>query len=249
MAPWITHLLVGERIFAQLSQLDEKDYGPFLLGCVLVDVNAYSDIAHRASHFVGRLEDDGTDAFNKSCVNFLSQLDGLLLCPWNQLASAERAFVTGYLCHLAADEDWKRFGWDILQTMGLESLAQIPVPGYVIYTIFDVLSSQMYVDSTAVKSALREAVIPNVFVHIPHNAFQAMWAIAKEYVMTGDTPESYFEMLKRAGKTAAELQEVIHEHDVYWGDALDLVHDLGGVEPRVQGGVQRSLKVILRLWE
>ncbi len=248
MAPWITHLLAGECVFAQLPQLGDEDYGPFLLGCVLVDVNAYSSVAHRASHFVGRLEDDGTDAFNKSCVNFLSQLDGLLLCPWNQLASAERAFVTGYLCHLAADEDWKRFGWDVLQTLGLESLADIPVPGDVIYTAFDVLSSQMYVDFTTVASALRDAVIPDVFTHVPHDAFQTMWDIAKGHVMTGDTPESYFEMLKREGKTAAELQEVIHLHDVYWKDALALVHDLGGVEPRVQGGVRRSLEVIPHLW-
>ncbi|MCP4541911.1 MAG: hypothetical protein GY832_32680 [Chloroflexi bacterium] len=248
MAPLITHLLVGERTFAQLQQLEHEDYGPFLLGCVLVDVHGFSSIDRRTTHFIGRLEEDGTDAFSKSCTNFLSQLDDLLLCPWNQLASAERAFVTGYLCHLAADEDWKRFGWDILQTMGLESLAEIPVPGDVVFTVFDVLSSQMYGNFTTVVSALRDAVIPNVLAHVPHDAFQAMWDIAKEHTLTGDTPESYFEMLKREGKTMAELQAVVHEHDVYWEDALALVHDLGGVEPRIQGGVQRSLEVIPHLW-
>jgi hypothetical protein len=248
VAPPITHLVVGEHIFAQLQQLEHKDYGPFLLGCVLVDVHGYSSIDRRTTHFVGRLEDDGTDAFNKSCANFLSQLDSLLLRPWSQLTSAERAFVTGYLCHLAADEDWKRFGWDILQALGLASLAEIPVPGDVIYTAFDVLSSPMYGDSTVVASALNDAVIPNVLTHVPHEAFRAMWDITKEYTLTGDTPESYFEMLKREGKTMAEIQEMVHEHDVYWEDALALIHDQGGVEPRIQGSVQRSLEVIPHLW-
>jgi hypothetical protein len=248
MAPLVTHLVVGERTFAQLQQLDNEDYGPFLLGCVLVDVHGFSSIDRRETHFVGRLEEDGADAFNKSCANFLNQLDGLLLRPWSQLASAERAFVTGYLCHLAADEDWKRFGWNILQRLGISSLAQVPVPGDVVMTAFDVLSSQMYVDFTTIASALKDAVIPNVLAHVPHDAFQAMWDIAKEHVMTGDTPESYFEMLKREGKTAAEIREVIRQHDVYWEDALALIHDLGGVEPRIQASVRRSLEVIPHLW-
>lgn len=248
MAPLITHLVIGERTFAQLQQFDGKDYGSFLLGCVLVDVHGFGSIDRRETHFVGRLEEDGTDAFNKSCANFLNQLDSLLLRPWSRLVSAERAFVTGYLCHLAVDEDWKRFGWDIMQALKLKSLAEIPVPGDVMLTVFDVLSSQMYVDPPAIASALNDAVIPDVLGHISYDAFQAMWDIAKEHTLTGDTPESYFEMLKREGKTAAELQEVIHEHNVYWNDALALVHDLGGVEPRIQGGVQRSLEVIPHLW-
>jgi hypothetical protein len=248
MAPLVTHLVIGERTFAQLQQLDGEDYGAFLLGCVLVDVHGFSNIDRRETHFVGRLEEDGVDAFNKSCTNFLNQLDGLLLRPWSQLVSAERAFVTGYLCHLAADEDWKRFGWNILQTLGISSLAEIPVPGDVVLTAFDVLSSQMYVDLTAIVSALNDAIIPNVLAHVPHDAFQAMWDVAKEHVMTGDTPESYFEMLKRKGKTAAEIREVIRQHDVYWEDALALIHDLGGVEPRIQASVRRSLEVIPHLW-
>ena len=26
-------------------------------------------------------------------------------------------YVAGYLCHLAADEDWKQFGWNMLQAL------------------------------------------------------------------------------------------------------------------------------------
>lgn len=79
MAPLVNHVVVGERTFAQLRRLDKfdnKDYGPFLLGCVLVDVHGFSDVDRRETHFVGRLEEDGVDAFNKSCTNFLNQLSG-----------------------------------------------------------------------------------------------------------------------------------------------------------------------------
>ena len=114
--------------------------------------------------------------------------------------------------------------------------------------VFDVLSSKLYVDFPAVVSALDDVEIPNALTHVPHEAFQAMWNIVKEHVMAGDTPESYFEMLKRLGQTDAELQEVIRQHDVYWEDAVALVHDTEGIEPRIQAGVERSLEVIPRLW-
>ena len=248
MAPLVTHLVVGERVFAQLQRFDDKDYGSFLLGCVLVDVHGFSDVDRRETHFVGRLEEDGVGAFNKSCASFLNQLDGLLTRPWNQLAGAEQAYVAGYLCHLAVDEDWKRFGWNILHTLGISSLADLPVPAGVIYTAFGVLSSKTYVDSPAIVSALNDTEIPYVLTHVPHSAFQAMWDIVKEHMLTGGTPESYFEMLEREGRTDAEVQEVIRRHDVYWEDAVALIHDLGGVEPRIQAAVQRSLDTIPRLW-
>ncbi len=250
MAPLVTHLVIGERVFAQLQRFNEGDYGPFLLGCVLVDVHGFSDVDRRRTHFVGRLEEDGADAFNRSCANFLSQLDGLLLRPWSDLTSTERAYVAGYLCHLAADEAWKLFSWNVLRALGATSWAEadLSVPGDVVMTVFDVSSSRLYVDFPTVVSALNDVEIPNVLTHVPHEAFQAMWGIVKEHVTTGDTPESYFEMLKRLGQTDAELREVIRQHDVYWEDAVALVHDTGGVEPRIRAGVERSLEVIPHLW-
>ncbi|MFQ6100458.1 MAG: zinc dependent phospholipase C family protein [Anaerolineae bacterium] len=248
MAPLVTHLVIGERVFAQLQRLDPTDYGSFLLGCVLVDVHGFSDIDRHRTHFVGRLDEDGVGAFNTSCANFLSQLDGLLPRPWTELTGAEQAFVAGYLCHLAADEDWKQFGWNLMHALGIASLADLPVPGDVVMTVFDVLSSKMYLDFPAVVSALDDVEIPEVLMHVPHEAFQAMWDIVKEHVMTGDTPESYFEMLKRLGQTNAQLQGVICQHHVYWEDAVALVDDTGGVAPRIQAGVRRSLETIPRLW-
>jgi hypothetical protein len=248
VAPLVTHLVVGERVFAELQRFDDTEYGPFLLGCVLVDVHGFSAIDRRVTHFVGRLEEDGTDAFNKSCATFLGQLDGLLLRPWDELTNAERAFTAGYLCHLAADEDWKQFGWDILQALEISSLADLPIPGDVFLTAFDVLSSELYVDPAAVVSALSDAEIPDVLTHVSYACFQGMWDVAKEHVMAGDTPTSYFDMLKRQGRSNVEIQSVIHQHDVYWEAAMASIREFGGIEPRVQASVQRSLEMIPYLW-
>jgi len=248
MAPLITHLVVGERAFAQLPQFDPTDYGAFLLGCVLVDVNNFSGMDRRRTHFAGRLQEDGAAAFNKSCANFLSQCADLLIRPWSELTSAERTFVAGYLCHLAADEVWKQFTWNMLRALGIHSLADLPVPGGVIFTAFSVLSSKTYVDFPAVASALNDIAIPHVLTHVSYDAFRTMWDIVAGYTLNGSTPESYFEMLRREGRTSAEIQEVIRRHDVYWEDAVALIRDLGGVEPYIQAAVQRSLETIPRLW-
>lgn len=248
MAPLVTHLVIGERVFAQSPQFDSTDYGPFLLGCVLVDVNNSSGMDRRRTHFVGRLEDDGADAFNRSCANFLSQFDELLIRPWSDLTGAEQAFIGGYLCHLAADEVWKQFSWNMLRALEIQSLAALPVPGGVIFTAFGVLSSETYVDFPAVVSALNDVAIPHVMTHVPYDAFQAMWEIVKEYMLTGGTPGSYFEMLKREGRTDAEVREVIRRHDVYWEDAVVLIHDLGGVGSFIHAAIRRSLEKIPRLW-
>ncbi len=248
MAPLVTHLVIGERVFAQLPQFDSTDCGPFLLGCVLVDVNNFSGMDRRRTHFVGRLEDDGADAFNRSCANFLSQFDELLIRPWSELTGVEQAFIGGYLCHLAADEVWKQFSWNMLRALEIQSLTDLPVPGGVIFTAFGVLSSETYVDFPAVVSALNDVAIPHVLTHVPHDAFQAMWDIVEEYMLTGGTPESYFEMLKREGRTDSQIQEVIRRHDVYWEDAVALIHGLGSVEPIIHAAVKRSLEMIPRLW-
>ncbi len=128
MPPLNTHLIIGERVFPHLS-LDETVYGPFLLGCLLVDVNGFTNIDRRVTHFVGRLEEDGTDAFTKSCSNFLSQLDGLLRYTWDDLSPEARAFVIGYLCHLAADEPWKAWGMDIQQALNIDSFGSLTCTG------------------------------------------------------------------------------------------------------------------------
>jgi hypothetical protein len=53
MAGEITHLVVGERVFAELRRFAPTAYGAFLLGCVLPDVQTIGGIDRRATHFCG----------------------------------------------------------------------------------------------------------------------------------------------------------------------------------------------------
>jgi hypothetical protein len=51
VAPLITHLVVGERVYRQLDWFGPADHGAFLLGWILVDVHLCSPIHRRETHF------------------------------------------------------------------------------------------------------------------------------------------------------------------------------------------------------
>jgi hypothetical protein len=248
MAPLITHLIVGERVFARLQRFDSVAYGPFLLGCVLVDVHGFSDIDRRVTHCVGRLHEDGDDAFRKSCDNFLERLDGLLVRPWRELKQHEQAFVAGYLCHLAVDEVSKQSTYEIMQKLGISSLADLPVPGGVLLSAFAALTRELHGDFSTVASALESASIPHVLTHVSHDDFQAMWEISKEWMRDGCPHELYIEMLRRMGKTGAQVEAARREREAHWDAAVALAQETGEVERTVDRGVWHSLEVLPRLW-
>jgi hypothetical protein len=250
MAPLITHLVVGERTCSHLQHLgcDPAIYGAFLLGCVLVDANGFSDLDRRQTHFVGGLEDDGEVSFRMSCSNFLSQRDQVVQRPWAELTLAEQAFIAGYLCHLAADEVWKEMGWRILQAMGLKSLKEMPVPGEVLLTVYDVLSRQVCAGWPAVECALNSAAIPEVMTHVPYPVFQRVWEMIKPHILAGGAAEAYFALLDRMGTPVAQVQEIRRQHEVFWDEAVELIHNVGGIEQYLAAAVERSASVLPQLW-
>lgn len=117
MAPLVTHLVVGER--ASLHCCDSLIQRPTVrsFSAAFWSTCTALAISTGARRTLGRLHEDGEDAFRKSCTNFLAQLDALLVHPWRELTQEERAFVAGYLCHLTVDEvskqsscpDWGTF--------------------------------------------------------------------------------------------------------------------------------------------
>jgi len=252
MPTFVTHLVIGERVFARMNDmrraLGSKGYGSFLLGCMLVDVNVFTGMDRRQTHFVGRLKQDGTRAFRQSSRTFLDRLDTLLLRPWSELTSPERAFVTGYLCHLAADEAWKAYTWQWMKKLGIDSLVAFPVPGDVFLTAFDTLSIGLYRDRDALATAMDGAAIPDVFTHIPHSDLEEMWRVAKPHALGGGTPESYFAMLERSGKSAGQMRQVRQQHAQYMAPAIDLIQELGGVEPPICQAIERSIQTLPQLW-
>lgn len=243
MPPLTTHLVVAERVFPHLKEFSADEYGAFLTGNLVVDVNSFTSVARRTTHFVGRLDEDGEAAFTESCANFLTQRKRLLSRSWAGLTPEERAFVAGYLCHLAADEPWKAMGARLQQSLGLESLQDMPVPPAVILTAFSVLSHALFVDFVAVAAALNTAP-PDVFTHVAHADFLRMWDIVRLPLLKGDSPESFFEMLARSGKDAAEVQKVREQHARHWDAAVALIAQVGGVEAFVAEAVKHALEVL-----
>lgn len=250
MAPLTAHLVIGERVFDQLPRFGRPDYGAFLLGCVLVDVNSFADIDRRTTHFAENQATDGPYAVDRSCANFLDHLDSVLVCTWDRLANEERAFVAGYLCHLAADEEWKLFTLDLMHRMGVLTSKDLLIPAGVIMTAFDVLSSELYVDFSSVASALRDAPVPDVFIHVPREAFQAMWDIARGHLTGRCSTESYLAMLPRLGVPDAEMQAKRQEFQTCWEGAVEFIHKHhGDIQSNIQAMVMRSLQTMPHLWE
>ena len=244
------HLVVGERVYSQIPQLKPTPpvYGAFLLGCVLVDVHIVSSLDRPQTHFVGRLEEDGESAFRTSCASFLSQVNVLLLRRWSSLSRCGQAFVAGYLCHLATDESWKEYNWCLLQELGITSVSALPVPNEVLLTAYQVLSAKAFVDASRVASALKEVVIPDVLAHLPHEALVRMWKTIQPLALDGSSPESYFQMARRAGESEAVVQAIREEHDSHWDDTISFIQVRGGVEPQIQRAVARSVDAVPKLW-
>lgn len=251
MAPLVTHLVIGERVFGRLQEFDRSPevYGAFLLGCVVADVNFFTRADRRTTHFVGRLEEDGTEAFEKSCEHFLQARGTLFHRPWHLLTQEEQAFVAGYLCHLAADEQWKAQTWRVMQEMNLASVQDHPVPGAVILTAFDAQSARGFADFERIAEALRVGSIPDVLSHVPVEMFQQMRELVEEHLLDKGSAESWFRVLDRRGQPAEWTIKERARHERYWEEAMAFIDSLGGAEPFINAAVERALQVLPGLWQ
>jgi hypothetical protein len=236
MATTITHLLVGERVSAQNSA--PADRGAFLLGSMLVDAHNFDALKRRQAHFAEPAKSSA------SCANFMSQLDALLLHPWDELNAAGQAFVAGYLCHLATDEAWTSF-W---RARGVDSLSDFDLPRDVMVLAFNTLSREVFGDFARIVAALDEAVVPNVLTHIPHDNFVRMWQVIQPYALAGGAPESYFGLLQGQGRSSAEIQTARQQHELYRKDAAALIRDMGGIQRPIQAAIEQTVRLMPQLW-
>ncbi len=251
MASLITHLLVGKHVFPQIWQIEHSasNYSTFLLGCLLVDVNRFSIIERSQTHFVERIEEGSEKLLNFSCRKFLNQLDELLLRPWDSLAEEEHTFIAGYLCHLAADEIWREFGWKLLKDLRMFSKPEFPVTGTVMLTAYDMLCKEKFTDFDAVAKALNHVSIPDILVNIPHKSLIKMWNIIQSHIMDGSSPDSYVQMLALSGKTDVELERTRKEHDLYWENAITLIRETDSVNKYIRASTGRAVNVLPQLWK
>jgi hypothetical protein len=241
-----THLVIGERIFRQFTELKslQPAYGEFLLGCLLVDVNGFSDIDRSVSHF----DKDHHTPLVCACDNFLGKLEGLLIRPWASLENHEKAFVSGYFCHLAADEEWKNSNLKLRKSLGIENWSEL-MPVDVVMTEFDILSNDLYLDASTVRTALGLAHAPNVFNHIPYSAFQHMWDVAQVHVLEHSSLNTFTELMMRNGATPEEVQTVRQQHEQYREKADQMISDyFGGVKSRVETMVSYAIAKMPDFW-
>jgi hypothetical protein len=251
MAASVTHLVIGERVFAGAAYIGSslEEYGAFLMGCILVDVHAFHPVDRRAAHLVGRVEEDGEAAYRSSCANFLQQKDRLLRRPWASLARGEQAFLAGYLCHLAVDECWKELGKNLFDRLGISDWIDFPIPGDLGLTVFDNLCFPRLVDPARAGAALAAAPIPDVFTHIAQEMLLSQWRIIDEYVFAGGTAAAHLDMLGKAGKPSESIQAASRYYAERWQEALDFTgRVIGGVEPFIAQATGRSLEVLPGLY-
>jgi hypothetical protein len=220
----------------------QASYGSFLLGCLLADVNGFSELDRRQTHFMERVREGDRGAFRTSSAQFLAQLDAVLCCPWDTLSAPEQAFVGGYLCHLATDEAQEAFRQRSLEQDQEDT--SLDVPPEVLATAFSVLSAREFLDFPAIAAALSQVAIPDVLSHVPHSHLERMWHVIKPYVLDGHAAESYLDMLARMGRTEDEVATRRHMHAQYMERALQTIQQWGGVAPLFQQAVERSLAVL-----
>jgi hypothetical protein len=247
----ITHAVVGEYVRRELFPLLSIDNrGSFYGGCILIDVHAFNNIDRQITHFVGTIEEDRQNTYLKSCNKFIKDYKNLISSPEGNIGIYEKYFIAGYLCHLAADETWRKWGLQIYRELGLNSWSEFPVLGDYGLATFDFLSNQLFSNKEEFIKEIDSLHIPNIFNHIPYPYFQKQWYVCKDYVYSDGSIEPYVEALGRAGKTAKEIENIKSACIDNWGRAIEFYVRMGGAKNYILSSMTRSIEVLnqLELW-
>jgi hypothetical protein len=212
MAPFLTHLMVGEQVWSSdwrranawrqptgwLPAGRERTadrYGVFLFGCLAPDVDKFcTGLTQGLTHFVAK--DGGFAWADRRTRRFLERPADFLRAPFGDLAPAEQAFALGYLCHVATDEVTGRFARRMVEH--LQATGR-PLPNVdATLTVIDPHLWAMARDPQGVVSALAEARIPDgTFPFAPLDCLEALRQVVLPQVQEGGGLLSYLGMLRR----------------------------------------------------
>jgi hypothetical protein len=197
MAAFLTHLVVGERVWNGLDeqQPSADGYGTFLFGCLAPDVDKLCDgLKQGTTHFVAKGEDNG-HVWQRS-QRFLHRQTDFVRAPFQVLQADEQAFVLGYLCHVATDE--------ITGRLALEIRAQIATAGGTLPHVDAILSVMephfwaMASDPVGLVAAFEAAQIPeHTLLFAPYECLAAMHQIVLPQVHEGGGMEPYLNTVRR----------------------------------------------------
>ena len=197
MAAFLTHLVVGERVWIALDgrQPGGGDYGTFLFGCLAPDMDKFCDgLEQGTTHFVAK-DKDYSHVWRRS-QHFLDHRAEFLRAPFHTLEAGEQAFVLGYLCHVATDEITGRLA---LALKGQLAAAGTPMPhANAILTAMDPRIWAMAVAPGEMVAALAVAAIPNgTLIFTPLDCLSAMRQIILPQVREGGGLIPYLNMVRR----------------------------------------------------
>lgn len=203
MAPYITHLVVAERTYEQLWVGDGR-LGEFLYGSIVPDVSAEPNaLTNRDTHFVGSYREDGRAVFSQSTAAFLAQYEVFTTKPPSAWSSTERAFLEGYLCHLSADEAWRR----LLIPYWQANRERYALEHYhVAITILDQRSVARLRSRSRVLEALRNGTGIDILKFIDPLQGEDFKQRVCDYLAAGGGIEAFLKLAQGTGESEAWIQ-------------------------------------------
>ncbi|MGD8795009.1 MAG: zinc dependent phospholipase C family protein [Anaerolineae bacterium] len=213
MAPFLTHLAVGEGVWLRLDgrQPRPKAYGTFLLGCLAPDVDKFwPDLEQGTTHFLPK--DRDRTWTERRTRHFLARPADFLVAPFCEMAAVEQSFVLGYLCHVAADEVTGRLGTQIMTEFA--TAGQVLPNVDAILTAMDPLLWAEARDAAGIVAALERARLPNgAFPFLPAGGLAALHRAVLPQVREGGglLPYTHFrrrlENWKRHGQVSDDKED------------------------------------------
>ena len=241
MAPFLTHLVVGERVWAALDgkRPAAGNYGTFLFGCLAPDLDKFCHgLEQDTTHFVAK-DGDGNYAWQRS-QRFLEAPANYLRAPFHDLEAVEQAFAMGYLCHIATDEITARSA-QAIESQHAGSDAPLPHVDAIL-TAMDPRFWAMTRDPAGVIHALNLASIPDqAFVFTDGDCLRAMHRVVAPQVVEGGGLVPFMNMVRR------QWQWLRHRQVSDAADDPQLEADLAAFRLQIEADLPTSERLVEQL--
>lgn len=197
MAAFLTHLVIGERVWAALDGRwpGAEGYGTFLFGCLAPDADKMCDgLEQGTTHFLPK--DEAGEWTWQRGQQFLDHPLDFLRAPFEALPASEQSFVLGYLCHVASDEITGRLARTLRQALAASG-RQLPDPDAVL-TLMDPRIWATAAAPGSMLAALESVTIPEgTFPAIPLPCLTALRQIVLPQLQEGGGLKPYLRMVRR----------------------------------------------------
>lgn len=248
MAPFLSHLVIGEHVWVGLDGRGPhargphapgaheygwhttEHYGTFLFGCLAPDVDKFcAGLEQSTTHFLAK--DRSYAWVGERTRRFLEDPARFLRAPYAALAPGEQALVLGYLCHIATDEATGRFAQRMHRY--LQAAGETFPNGDAFLTVLDPRMWAIALNAQQVLAALEQATIPDgTFPFAPTVNLEAMRQVVLPHLRGGGGMASYMGMMRR------HWQWRRHGRVSDAADDLDLERDLEAHRRRVEADLE-----------